>query len=272
MALRNQPYIPLYVQDFLTDEKLMECSALANGVYIRLMCVMHKSESYGTILLKQKDKQSDKQVLNFANKVAKFLPWDLQTIVIGIEELLEEKVLFIDGDLLKQKRMIKDGDISDKRASAGSKGGNKTLGKPTKRTKKFAQAKSQANSENENENENENEDNNDFEKEKRGVGEKEILLIPDEFKPLWNEWLEYRKAKKKKDYAGLKWEQMAVDKFIKLSNNNIERAKLIILQTVENNWEGLFELKVDKNGTTKSNTEIGIAAFNSEAAKNFRFK
>lgn len=272
MALRNQPYIPLYVQDFLTDEKLMECSALANGVYIRLMCVMHKSESYGTILLKQKDKQSDKQVLNFANKLAKFLPWDLQTIVIGIEELLEEKVIFIDGDLLKQKRMIKDGDISDKRASAGSKGGNKTLGKPTKRTKKFAQAKSQANSENENENENAIENEN---KElKGGVGEKEILLIPNEFKPIWNEWLEYRKAKKKKNYAGVKWEQIALNKLIEISKNNIETAKAIVKQTVENNWEGLFELKTnDKNGTTsKSNTEIAITAFNSETARNFRFK
>ena len=43
MALRDQPYLPLYVQDFLTDEKLAECSAMATGVYIRLMCIMHKS-------------------------------------------------------------------------------------------------------------------------------------------------------------------------------------------------------------------------------------
>ena len=46
MSLRNQPYIPLYVQDFMTDERLNECSAAANGVYIRLMCLMHKSEEY----------------------------------------------------------------------------------------------------------------------------------------------------------------------------------------------------------------------------------
>lgn len=147
MALRNQPYLPLYVQDFLTDEKLMECSASATGVYIRLLCVMHKSENYGTILLKQKDKQNDKQVLNFAYKVAKFLPYDLQTIVSGIEELLSENVLKIDGDYLIQKRMVKDGDISDKRSSAGSKGGKKT----TIKHKNFAQANSQANSESESE-------------------------------------------------------------------------------------------------------------------------
>ncbi len=54
MALRNQPYFPLYVQDFLTDEKLAECSAESTGVYIRLMCILHKSEEYGCILLKTK--------------------------------------------------------------------------------------------------------------------------------------------------------------------------------------------------------------------------
>lgn len=158
MALRNQPYLPLYVQDFLTDEKLIECTALATGVYAKTMCVMHKSEVYGTILLKQKDKQKDKQVENFALKLAKFLPWSLEVIIEGLEELLFEGVLFIEGDFLKQKRMIKDGNISDKRAVAGSKGGKKTLGKDVD----FAQAKYQANSEYENEGENEIKDDSNL--------------------------------------------------------------------------------------------------------------
>jgi len=153
MALRDQPYIPLYVQDFLTDEKLMECSPEAHGVYIRTMCIMHKSQRYGTILLRQKDKQSDKQILNFANKLDKFLPWNLQVIYDALEELLSENVLQIDGDFLIQKRMEKDGKLSDIRALAGKKGGDKTLGKK----QNFAQAKNQANTEYENENENEDE-------------------------------------------------------------------------------------------------------------------
>jgi uncharacterized protein YdaU (DUF1376 family) len=74
MALRNQPYIPLYVQDFLTDEKLIECSAQSTGVYIRLMCIMHKSEDYGKILLKQKDKQSDKQIKKILQKGKNAMP------------------------------------------------------------------------------------------------------------------------------------------------------------------------------------------------------
>lgn len=135
MPLRNQPYLPLYVQDFLTDEKLIECSAQATGVYIRLMCIMHKSEEYGTILLKQKDKQSDKQIENFAYKVAKQMPYFPKVVMDCLEELISENVLHIDGDYLIQRRMVKDNNISEIRSNAGKKGGEKT---------QFAKAKSEA--------------------------------------------------------------------------------------------------------------------------------
>ena len=134
VALRNQPYIPLYVQDFLTDEKLIECSASATGVYIRIMCVMHKSDEYGTILLRQKGYQNSSKVLDFAMKLLKYLPYDLSTIESALEELVLEGVLQIEGDKLLQKRMIKDNYISIVRKKAGAKGG-------------FAKAKGLANSE-----------------------------------------------------------------------------------------------------------------------------
>ena len=140
MALRNQPYIPLYVQDFLTDEKLMECSASSTGVYIRIMCILHKQKEYGVFLLKQKYKQSDKQIFNFASHLAKYLPYNENEIYESLIELVNEGVLNIDGDKLYQKRMIKDNDISIKRAESGSKGGKKT---------QFAKAKPKANTENE---------------------------------------------------------------------------------------------------------------------------
>lgn len=147
MALRDQPYIPLYIQDFLTDEKLIECSAKATGVYVRLMCIMHKSEDYGKVLLKQKDKQKDKQMENFAIKLGKQMPYSQQEIYDALTELVAENVLTIEGDFLVQKRMVNDNLLSLKRANAGSKGG------------KFAQAKhkakASANTENESEVENE---------------------------------------------------------------------------------------------------------------------
>lgn len=125
MSLRNQPYIPLYVQDFITDERLNECSAAANGVYIRLMCLMHKSEEYGTILLKQKDKQNSSNIKNFACKLVKNMPFSEEEIFAGLTELVEENVVQIEEDKLIQKRMVKDNYISEIRSSAGSKGGKK---------------------------------------------------------------------------------------------------------------------------------------------------
>lgn len=122
MALRDQPYIPLYVQDFMTDEKLIECSASATGVYIRIMCLMHKIERYGTILLLQKDYQTDNNISNFAKKLVKYLPYSEKVIEDGLIELIEEGVLQIDGNILSQKRMIEDNELSIKRSKSGSKG------------------------------------------------------------------------------------------------------------------------------------------------------
>lgn len=166
MALRNQPYFPLYVQDFMTDEKLNECSAKANGIYIRLMCIMHKSEEYGTILLKQKYKQNEsksenlleqksKQVSEFASQLSKNMPFSVQEIAEGLTELLEEKVVHIEGDKLIQKRMQKDGIISDKRSSAGSKGGKKSSERKQNKNfaADFAQAKPEAKTKQNTENE-----------------------------------------------------------------------------------------------------------------------
>lgn len=165
MALRNQPYFPLYVQDFLTDEKLAECSASATGVYIRLICILHKSSTYGSILLKQKDKQNESNIENFANKLVKLMPYDAKEIEEALIELTEENVITIEEDELYQKRMVNDGIISDKRSLAGKKGiENKKQNdkQKIKFAKDFVKAKRQANSENEIVIENENEINNNL--------------------------------------------------------------------------------------------------------------
>lgn len=122
MALRNQPYFPMYVQDFLTDEKLMECSASATGVCIKVMCIMHKSEEYGKIELKEKDKHESSVVNNFAKKLARSLPWDVNVIEDGINELVSEGVMQIDGDFLIQKRMVEDNIKSLTKSKAGKQG------------------------------------------------------------------------------------------------------------------------------------------------------
>jgi hypothetical protein len=175
MALRDQPYIPLYVQDIMTDEKLNECSASTHGIYIKgIMCLMHKSETYGKLLLKQKHKQNESKEYGMACQLVKHLPYEQSEIYTALKELIIEEVCYWDGDYFCQKRMIKDNDLSLKRAKAGKKGGQRSQEK-----KEFDQANLQANSEIENEIE--NEDINKDEIELNESQQKTIQFICDKF-------------------------------------------------------------------------------------------
>lgn len=133
MALRDQPYIPLYVQDVLTDEKLALCRADSHGIYLRLLCILHKQTKYGEIYLKQKHKQNESKYENFASILAKQMPFEQKQIKECLIDLDEEDVIQITNDTLRQKRMVKDGELSIIRATAGKKGGSnitKQYGKP----------------------------------------------------------------------------------------------------------------------------------------------
>lgn len=275
MALRDQPYLPLFVQDFLTDEKLMECSASATGVYIRIMCVMHKSETYGKILLKQKDKQSTNQIENFALKLVRHMPYDLVTISCSITELCNEKCLEIEGDYLVQGRMVRDGLLSIKRSKSGSKGGKTTQGI----AREFAKAKPQANAEIEIEIEIEDKIEEEDVFNTGGMGDslktenqkknnmstaKDTEGIPLPFKSpafasIWSEWLQYRKEARIKNYTptGLKrlfgW-------LTETSGGDEKIAIQIVEQSLTKGWQGLFELKTLPNATNITNTTTGSKA------------
>ena len=136
----------------MTDEKLAECSASATGVYIRIMCLMHKSDPYGTILLKQKYKVTESQIKNFSLQLSKHFPYDPETILSGLTELVNENVVEIQDDKLFQKRMVRDGEISEKRSFAGQRGGKSTQDF----IYNYDKAKSEAPTEYENESKDEN--------------------------------------------------------------------------------------------------------------------
>jgi hypothetical protein len=153
MALRNQPYLPLYVQDFLTDEKLNMCSWSTQGIYIKILCVLHKQADYGSILFKQEDKQDFFTSLDFAAILVKHIPCQMYDMLNALEELLKYEVLVIENNRLLQRRMVKDNQTSMERSKAGKKGGgNPNLFKQNK-SKKNKQEDKQ-NTENENENNN----------------------------------------------------------------------------------------------------------------------
>lgn len=256
MALRDQPYLPLYIQDYMTDEKLAECSATANGVFVRIMCVMHKSDPYGKILLKQKDKQSNNQIENFAYKLSKHMPFHIREILSSVGELVDEGVLIVDGDELVQKRMVKDFALSEQRSAAGKNGYKvKTFAKAKPKAK--AQAKHQANSENEYDNENEN--NNVNEGEKKDDPEK-VLTYPfasDEFMSMWANWKEYKNTEFKFKYKSIQSEQAALSELSNLANGDEDIGLAIIRQSMAKGWKGFFELKTESNDQRGNNFKGG---------------
>lgn len=69
------------------------------------------------------------------------------------------------------------------------------------------------------------------------------------YMPIMEEWLEYKKEKKQK-YTDMGI-RACYHNLVKLSNNSPEIAKLIVEQSIANNWAGLFELKT--NGRTQEN-------------------
>lgn len=184
MALRDQPYLPLYVQDFISDEKLAECSASATGVYIRLMCIMHKSEEYGKFCYNKRDRKTDNKIHDFSQKLVKQMPYSFDVIYDGLCELLDLKILQISGEKLIQKRMVKDSELSEKRAKSGKKG-METRWKSDDNGNKICYNKQHnkkiTNTENESEDEIENKDDVTNE-DKGGMGEnKKPLTWKDDF-------------------------------------------------------------------------------------------
>lgn len=227
MALRNQPYIPLYVQDFMSDEKLRECSAASVGVYIFILCLMHKSKKYGCILLEQKDKQTVEQLTNFALKLVRHLPYSKDTIKSALSDLILNEVLQITSNALIQKRMKHDGEVSQQRSKAGKAG----VKAKQKKHKDFAQAKDQAKGEQitEIETVNEYEYVNDYLTHQQ---QKELLLY----------WIDYRKEIKKP----LKSKKTITALAKKISQYGYEYSLKVIYYSVENGYQGLFFDKATK--------------------------
>jgi hypothetical protein len=70
----------------------------------------------------------------------------------------------------------------------------------------------------------------------------DFSFVENDFKKAFDDWIEYKKAKKKK-YANQKSIQACYEKLKELAGGNPEIAEKIVKQSMANGWEGLFELK-----------------------------
>lgn len=173
--------MPLYIQDWLSNNKLKLCSPGAHGLMINIMCLLHKEETYGRILLNQKYKQSDSTIKNFALMLDKLLPFSFDECWHFLKELIEEKTLLISGDFLVCERMVRDADLSAKRSLSGKEGGKWNKKNKQLKLKSKTLSKSEANTENEYENENEYKDEEIKEKKKAKKSNADHLFSDSEF-------------------------------------------------------------------------------------------
>lgn len=121
MALTDQPYFPFYVDDYLTDEKLLMCDPASEGVYNRIICHLHKSDDYGRIIINEFEKAKLKQKLSktqakynidflkvyetvflmYVEKVKSLTGRDYDVVFDALVDLIKNKVLIIQkGELL----------------------------------------------------------------------------------------------------------------------------------------------------------------------------
>ncbi len=114
------PAFQFYVNDWLSDPELRSCTVSTRGVFIDLMCLMHKSEVYGKLLING-IKPEDKQV----RLLLRIHP---KTYQRAVNELLSYGVLKTDPQgVYCNSRMIKDKALSDIARENGKKGGNPSL-------------------------------------------------------------------------------------------------------------------------------------------------
>ena len=252
MALRDQPYLPLYVNDFVSDEKLRNCSAESTGVYIRLMCFMHRQPEYGKILLRQNERQSDRQVHNFAVVLAKQMPYGIDVIERSLEELLTYEIVYIEGDELCQKRMVKDGIISEIRSKSGKKGAESANSR-FKGNDDFAEAKHtanhsakpSANSDIDNDIENEIEIN------KKGRNNFDFTnVFSGDLKDAFDDWLAYKRERHQAyRERGLKILVSQVKKYA--DQFGAAETADAIRNSIANNYQGIVFDRIGKNAGTE---------------------
>lgn len=96
----------------------------------------------------------------------------------------------------------------------------------------------------------------------------------ENFIPRWNEWKAFKKEQHRFTYKPI-GEQAAIDHLFELSAGNEEFAWAIIKQSIANGWKGLFDLKIQFNGTTNipntanGNGKPGTSSSRIEALKKF---
>lgn len=252
--MRKLPAIHFYPGDWLRDA-ISGCSLEAQGLWLRMMFIMHDNEKYGHL-------EAGGKPLSDAS-IARRCGCDILVYVRLLKELVDAGVPSIkEGGVLYSRRMVRDYAIREIWRKNGNKGGrpssvksnnNRHNQKITKGiTKHITKSKPKTNPTPEDDNDNESEDVyvNDVVKDVVVFSKELDLLIPEDLKHIEieiNEWLAYKHEKGQK-YKPLGLRQL----WENLRKIPESMRKASIQQSMANNWSGIFPAKGDINGERKN--------------------
>jgi len=118
--MAKRPSFQFYPSDWLRDTALRSCSTGARGLWIDMICYMHEGNPYGHM------KVGDKVIL--ASNLARMVGETLDAVEGWLEELKEAGVYDLTSEgVIFSRRMIRDENLRQIRASGGKLGGNPAL-------------------------------------------------------------------------------------------------------------------------------------------------
>lgn len=116
----KRPSFQFYPSDWLRDTALRSCSTGARGLWIDMICYMHEGNPYGHLKVGEK-------VILPAN-LARMVGETLDTVEGWLSELKHAGVYDLTSDgVIVSRRMIRDENLRNIRASGGKLGGNPAL-------------------------------------------------------------------------------------------------------------------------------------------------
>jgi len=231
----KKPWDKWYWQDYLSDTGLAACSLAAQGLWMRMLAIMARSKKKGYLL--DGNQNMTMEIL------ARLVGSTIQEVKPLLEELKQHEVFSISDDgIIYNRRMVREAEISEKRAEAGKIGG---LSKKQKSSKSQANTLARSASASASASVYASVYASEYEEEEKGM-EKETkkavqIELPSWIDPsIWNDYLEMRKKIRKP--ATQKAQELIIKKLeqLKLSGQDPNR---VLEQSIENSWQGVFPLK-----------------------------
>lgn len=252
----HYPWTKWYWQDYLSDENLSDCSLAAQGLWMRMLGYMARSEKRGYLLLNgnQKESKSLAEQKQIESKVlAKRTHTEEQVIEQLLNELEENRVFSRDENgVIFSRRLVREAELSKIRSEAGRKGGRPSLRRRGNQNESNLKAK---------ENQNESKDESKLKaasasasasaseyknkEEEKGVEKETKKAIQIELPAwidsnLWHDYLEMRKRIRKP--ATLRAQELVIKKLDDLRAEGHDPNR-VLEQSIENSWQGVFALK-----------------------------